>query len=222
MVIKENDFVEIDFDFYINGKLSETTNKDLARKFGLIKDENQEVGPKIIVVGKNFILKKFDEDILEKQDFKKNFSLNLEPKLAYGIRDKKLIKTISKSAFKEQNTNPVVGAVFDFNGSYGVIKSVVGGRVLVDFNHPYSGKDIRIDYTLNKVVLDICLKVECVFLEVLRIPKNMFNISLNDKKVKISIPEQLLQIKEQILKTLEDYILDFKDYSVEIEKFKKQ
>lgn len=56
--------------------------------------------------------------------------------------DPKLIQIIPISAFKTQNINPFPGLVFEYNGRRGIIETVAGGRVRVDFNSEIAGKEI--------------------------------------------------------------------------------
>ena len=145
MDIKIGDFVEIDFDIYANGKLVQTTNETLSKKNNLPNPLNKT---QKIILGQNMILKKVEDNILDKNKTKDK--LNLEAKDAYGIRSKEHIKTIPKTSFDEQKVQPVVGMVYDFNGIMGTIRSVTGGRILVDFNNPLCGKNIIFNYDVKK------------------------------------------------------------------------
>jgi FKBP-type peptidyl-prolyl cis-trans isomerase 2 len=219
MKIEQNDFVELEFDLYANGKLVQTTNEKKGKEAGL---NAKEYGVQTIIVGKEFILKALDEDLLENQEPQKEKSLELKAKDAYGLRDKKMIKVLPKSAFEEHKTRPVVGMVYDFNGMYGTVKSIIGGRVMVDFNNPLAGKDIKISYKVLKKIEDVKIKVEKVMELVLKIPQNMYSAEVKEKELLLNIPEQLEQIKEMLKQSLTEYVPELKDYSIRIEKFKKQ
>lgn len=56
--------------------------------------------------------------------------------------DPKLVQIIPLSAFRKQNINPFPGMVFEYNGRRGVIETISGGRVRVDFNSEIAGKKI--------------------------------------------------------------------------------
>lgn len=217
MEIKNKDFVKIEFDLYANDKLVQTTNGKKATEAGLKLDHK---GPMTIIIGKNFIVKAVDEDILKAKDNKIR-TLNLAPKNAYGKRDKNNMKTISASAFVEHKQRPVVGMMYDFNGDFGVVKSVIGGRVMVDFNNVLAGKDIKIEYKIVEKIEKIDEKISFVFENALKLPKNMFKTEVKEKNITIEVPEQLLQIEEMLIKSFAEFIPEIKDFTIKIQKFKK-
>ena len=208
--IKDNDFVKVDFDIYANNKLVNTTNEKKGKEENL---QEQVYGPQTIIVGKAFILKALDEAI------KKNEKgiLELSPEEAYGKRKKELIRTFPKSSFDEHKLRAVVGVTYDFNGMYGTVKSVVGGRVMVDFNNPLSGKDIKVDYKLIGKVEDITEKIKVVMEAILRIPSNMFEVSVKEKIVTLKVPKQLVDVKQMFEQSLTEVISELKDYTINME-----
>ena len=210
MEYKDNDFVKVNFDIYANSKLVQTTNEKKGKDAKL---NIKEYGPQTIIVGKAFILKALDEAIKKTQ----KGTLSLKPELAYGKRKKELIKTFPKSSFDEQKLRPVVGITYDFNGMYGTVKSIVGGRVMVDFNNPLSGKDIKIDYVVDKKVDDICDKLSVVLESILRIPKTAFKLSAKDKVVTLTAPEQITKMAEPLSKAFIEVVPEFKDYKLKTE-----
>jgi FKBP-type peptidyl-prolyl cis-trans isomerase 2 len=218
MAIKEKDFVNIDFDVYSNGKLSQSTSQKTAETAGLPKAKSY--APQLMVVGKGFFLKALDEDML-KSNIGEKRSLELSVDEAFGKRQKDHIKTFPKKVFDEKKIRAVAGMVYDFNGMFGTVKSVVGGRVMVDFNNPYAGKELKIDYTITSLVTDIKVKLGFVFTTILKMPKTIVKISVSDKSVSISIPKELHAMSNQFTKTFEDYISDIKDYSIDFTELAK-
>ncbi len=217
MTYTNNDFVTIDFDMYANGMLVQTTSEEKAQEAEL---KGKEFKPQTIVVGKNFILKALDEDIL-KAKVNEERSLDLKAEDAFGKRNKEMIRTFKKTAFDEQGLKAVPGVTYDFNGMYGAVKSVSGGRVLVDFNHPLSGRDIKVVYKVTKKVEDIAEKISTIFINVLKMPENVFSVSAKDKTIELKVPEQLMTLEDYLSKSLAEFIPNIKDYSLKIEKFKK-
>ncbi len=213
MKIENNDFVNVDFDIYANDKLVQTTNEKLGKEANF---ENAKYGPQTLIVGKGFILKAMDEDMKKNSEN----TLELKPEEAYGKRQKELIKTFPKSAFDEQKMRVVVGMTYDFNGMYGTVKSLVGGRVMVDFNNPLSGKEIKLTYKIVKKVDVITEKIKVVLGTILKLPNNMYEISKKEKEVTVKVPAQLFAMKDMLMKSFEEVISDIKDYSVKIEEMK--
>lgn len=216
MEVKEKDFLEVEFDLFANSVLVQTTDEEKGKKLG---DGSKKFKPEIIVLGRGFILKALDEHILKnKQGSKLTAEFSAEE--AYGKRQKDMIKTFPKSAFDENKMRAIPGMTYDFNGMYGTVKSVTGGRVLVDFNNPLAGKDIKIEYKVTRKVEDLSEKISTILFSILRIPEDSFKAEVKDKNLKISVPEQLMPMKDMLVKSLEEFILDIKDYKIEIKQLK--
>lgn len=212
--LNEYDFVKVDFDLYANESLAQTTDKAKAKEAGL---KGNVTGPMTMILGKAFVLKAFDDALLEG---KTEGTLELSVEEAYGKRQKELLKTFPKSSFDNQEVKPVRGMTYDFNGMYGTVKSVVGGRVMVDFNNPLSGKDIKIDFKNVEIISDLTDKISYVLEQALRLPKMYFDVSLKDTTITLSVPEQLLQAKEMLVNSLEEMMGKdtLKDFKVELVK----
>ena len=211
MTIQEKDFVKIDFDVYSNGKLAQSTSQKTAEEANLPKA--QSYGPQVMIVGRNFFVKALDEDMKKAKEGEKR-TLELSVEEGFGKRKKEFIKTFPKKVFDEQKLRAVPGMVYDFNGMFGTVKSVVGGRVMVDFNNVYAGKELKIEYTIAQKVEDIKEQMEFIFTTILKMPQNLFKVEAKDKDVTISIPKELHAMNDQLTKTFEDYISNYKDFKV--------
>jgi len=84
-----------------------------------------------------------------------NYNLNLEPEKAFGKRQQQFIQMISMKIFKEKKLNPFPGAIFNFDGKMAKVLSVSGGRVLVDFNNPLSGKSVNYKLKILRKIDDM-------------------------------------------------------------------
>ena len=147
MLTKKKDFVEIDFTGKIkeSGEIFDTTLKDQAGK------SSKDIKPQKVCIGEGMLIKGFDE-ALEGKEIGKNYSVELEPKKAFGNRDPKLVKTMPISVFIDQKINPYPGLILNMDGIIARISSVSGGRVITDFNHPLAGKTIIYEFKINKGV----------------------------------------------------------------------
>lgn len=210
MTFKTKDFVSVDFDLYANGKLAQTTNEKKAKEANL---EGKEFKPATLVLGKAFVLQALDEAV-EKSSKGKEETIELTPDEAFGKRKKEMIRTFPEKSFIENKMRPVVGMTYDFNGMYGIIKSVSRGRVMVDFNNPLAGRDIKIDFKVIDKIDDMKEKLETVFKSVLKLPEHMYSIEVKDKTIELSAPKELHPIKDQLSKTLDEFIENFKDYEL--------
>jgi len=137
MTLQKKDFIEIEF----TGKTKEGAIFDSNIKEDLKKANlNFEPKPFIFCLGEGMFLESVDNFLIGKEIGK--YNIELEPEKAFGKRDAKLIQMIPMKIFREHQTNPVQGAMFNFDGRPGKILSVSGGRILVDFNNPIAGKDV--------------------------------------------------------------------------------
>ena len=104
-MIKENDFIEIEFTGRVkNGEIFDTTRKEDAEKIGL-KIENH---PFIVCVGKEMVIKGLDNSLVNKE-IGKDYDIELEPKDAFLDRNPSLVKLIPLKIFSEKNVSPRPG-----------------------------------------------------------------------------------------------------------------
>lgn len=213
MAFENLDMVKVELDMYANDKLVQTTDEKKGKEHKL---EAKEFGPQIMVVGTKALVEALDEDMLKAKE-KESRKLSLPVEKAFGKRNKEMIKTFTKKAFDEQKIRPVPGMTYDFNGMYGTVKSVVGGRVMVDFNNPLAGKDIDIEYKIVEHVKDTKEIFTYVLETLLKMPQNMFEITAKEKEVTIKVPAQLVQMADQLKQTMKSYIKDFDSYTISFE-----
>ncbi len=173
--INKNDFVEIEFTGYSQGLAFDTTSKEEANKLGLEAD----VKPIIISVGNQMIINGFDNALAGKE-IGKEYTINIQPKEAFGPRNPSLIRTIPLKVFVQKQINPYPGLTVQLDNYLAKILSVSGGRVIVDFNNPLAGKEIEYKFKVTKKVNDEKDKVNAIqdfFF------KQRFEFEFKDKKV---------------------------------------
>jgi len=154
-VVKKHDFVEIEYTGRIKGENSifDTTNEKIAKENGL-HDKDAEYAPAVICIGENMLLKGLEEQMVGKET-EKEYAFEVSHENAFGKRDAKLIQLIPTSKFRQQNIQPIPGLQLNIDGVFGVVKTVSGGRCMVDFNHPLAGRDLVYNVKINKIVEDI-------------------------------------------------------------------
>jgi FKBP-type peptidyl-prolyl cis-trans isomerase 2 len=84
------------------------------------------------------------------RDKKEGEKVSLTIKNAYGEKNPDLIQIMPLSLLRKQGINPVPGLIIRVGEIEGIIKSISGGRVIVDFNHPLAGKDIDFEVEIIK------------------------------------------------------------------------
>ena len=151
-IVKKHDFVEIAYTGRIkeDGTIFDTTEEKIARENGLY-DKNADYSPAVICVGENNMLKALEEQIIGKETGNE-YTFEISSGNAFGKKDGKLIQLIPTSKFRQQNIQPIPGLQLNIDGVFGVVKTVSGGRCLVDFNHPLAGKDLVYNIKINRIV----------------------------------------------------------------------
>jgi FKBP-type peptidyl-prolyl cis-trans isomerase 2 len=154
MAIKEHDFVEIEYTgrFADGNTIFDTSDEALAKKNGIFS-ENVRYGPIVICIGEHQVIAGLDKNILGKEAGK-DYTFSIPAEDGFGKKDMKLLRLIPTSAFRKQNINVMPGLQVEVDGSVGIIKNVTGGRIIVDFNHPFSGKDLIYEVKLRRLVED--------------------------------------------------------------------
>lgn len=142
MAIPRGTFVRIHYTGRIKdtGEIFDTTREDIAREAG-IYDENATYGPVDVVVGAGHVLKGLDE-ALEQMSIGEKREVEIPPEKGFGKRDPRLIQTFSMRDFRREKITPYPGMRVNIDGRIGVVRSVTGGRVVVDFNHELAGKTL--------------------------------------------------------------------------------
>lgn len=190
-MIKKQDFIELEYTGKLKeGMVFDTTDKEIA-KANNIYNEKTEFCPVVICVGEQQIIKGLDKNIIGKE--LGSYTINLSPEEAFGKKSAKLIQLISTSKFKQQNVMPMPGLQVNIDGLIGIVKTVSGGRTLVDFNHPLAGKDVVYQIKINKIITDNKEKV-----------KSYIKISLNtDAEVDIENNKAKINLKKDIPKEIQ-------------------
>lgn len=192
-MIKKRDFIEID---YI-GRLKETneifdlTNAEDAKKNNVYNDK-LKYSSKVVCVGNNILVKGLDEFLEGKEC--KNYTTELSAEKAFGKKDPKLMKLVSISIFRKQNIKPFPGLQVSFDGLMGIVKTVSGGRVIVDFNHPLAGRDVVYDIRIKRVVNDDKEKINALLEQIF------------GKKIDFEFKNKKLTIKSVINTSLKEYV----------------
>lgn len=157
--IKKGDFFELDYIGRTSeGELFDTTKKEVADKEGL--HIHREFKPAIVCSGEGHLLPGLDQKLIGKNVG--THTIELKDIEAFGKKNAKLLQLIPRKVFKEQNVEPQIGLEINVDNQKGIIRSVSGGRVIVDFNHPLSSKDISYEIDIKRIVTDKKEKLEAL------------------------------------------------------------
>jgi len=189
-------WVEIEYSIYDqDNRLLEKTNE-----------------PVIIPLGHNILNKEIEEKLVN-AEYGKEYNFLL--KRPFGERDPSLIKIIPISEFYKRNINPIPNLVVNVDNMVGIVRSVNSGRVVVDFNHPYAGKDLLYVIKLNREVTDLKEKILGILSITYNISKNNIDVNIDENNKKISINVKDLNLSKEQKEIIKNFIPEVKDYNIE-------
>ena len=204
--VKDGEFVEIEYTGRIksNNLVFDTTDEKIAKE-ERIHRPNAKYGSRVICIGQGHVIKGLD-DQLKGTEIGKEYTFEIDMKNAFGKKDSKLMRTVSMSIFKKQDMNPFPGLQINADGRIGTVRSVTGGRVVVDFNHPLAGRDLIYFVKLIKKIEDKKKQVESLLEIELGLNDGIYSV-IEDSgdieiRTKIKIPDELQKKFAERLKTL--------------------
>lgn len=220
MKLKNKNFVEIEYTGRIkeDNLIFDTTDEKLAKENNLY-NENMSYGPTVICLGEGQVLKGLEEELIDKET-EKEYTVELTPEKAFGKKDPKLIQLIPTSKFSQQNIRPVPGLQLNIDGLLGIVKTVSGGRTLVDFNHPLAGRDIIYKVKINKIITDDKEKIKAY----IKVSLNLkdFDVKIENNIAKITFKKELpKEISERLSKKITELIPNIKNIEFTVESVKK-
>lgn len=193
MSIKDKDFIRFNYVARIKetGKVFDTSYEEVAEEAGIFS-ENKNYKPIVLAVGTDQFLLGLQEE-MKKMDIGESKTIELPPERAYGKRNPEKIRLIPMSEFKKQNLRPFVGMPLTYENEQGIVRTISGGRVRVDFNHELAGKSLEYDIEIIEEVTDVTEKIKEM------IDLYYGNPSLNLDDVEIEVEDGIAKIKLGIL-----------------------
>lgn len=186
-MIKKNDFVEIEFSGRVKGgEIFDTTRKQEAEKLGIKKED---IKPLIVCVGQRMLVSGFD-NALEGKEAGKEYGIELNPKDAFGERNRDFVKTIPLRVFLEKEINPKPGLVLALDNMLARIMAVSGGRVTTDFNNPLAGKTIAYQFKVLRKIESLDEKISS-FLDFFL--KRKFEFEIKDKTIVFKVEDKMYE-----------------------------
>ena len=203
MVLNKKDFIEIDFTGKVKGgEVFDSTIKEDLEKLHEGHDHPIEVKPFVFALGEGMFLKSIDEFLIGKDIGK--YELELKPEQAFGKRNASLVQMVPLKIFREHQVNPIPGSLLNFDGRVGKTLTVSGGRVMIDFNNPLSGKDVVYKIEVKRKITDINEKVKALndFLF-----KRDLDFEIKDKKLILKVEKDMKSFIEMFKEKFKE-ILD--------------
>lgn len=192
MAVKEGDFIRLEYTAKTKetGDVFDTTIEDVAEEAGILV-ENKNYGPIPIVVTGGHVLKGLDEALVGMKEGEEK-TVELTPEDAFGKRDSKLVQLVPMREFKKQNLKPYVGMTITSEGHTGIIRSISGGRVTVDFNHELAGKNLVYQIKVEKIIEDELEKIKSM----IELHYPTANLDLDKTQIEIKDGKVVIQMDE--------------------------
>lgn len=203
MKIKNGDFILLDYTGRIKDtkQVFDTTSEQVAKDSN-VHQKNAKYKPAIVCVGEGDVLKGLDEDLVGKE-VGKSYSIEITPEKGFGKKDAKLMKIVNTNMFLKNNINPVPGLQVNIDNLIGTIKTVTGGRTIVDFNHPLAGRSLVYEFNIVKVVIDDEEKIKGMLSSYLAIDSPNIKVENNVLMINSEVPEMFhKQLEEKIRKLI--------------------
>ena len=207
MKLKKGDFVKIDYVGTVKatGQIFDLTEEKVAKKEG-IYDEKAKYEPATIVLGARHLVKGLDAK-LEDKETGKSYTIEIGPDEGFGARSGDLVKVFPRFKFKDHKGPLYPGAQVQLQGINGIVSSVSGGRVRVDFNHPLAGKDLEYKVKIIGKVSSKKEQVECLLS--LHSPFKGFEVKVSETAAKIivpnTIPPQWFSVQPRVANEILEY-----------------
>ena len=172
--------------------------------------------PRIIPLGSG-LLHDFVEKALEKVKPGKVYKFEFEK--PFGDRREDKIKLVPLVEFTKRNIKPFPGLIVNIDGKRGIIRSVSGGRVTVDFNHPLAGKDLYYEIEVIREVNNLEDKIKGLIEFLFDVSRDNVEVLVEGKKIRIKVLGK--DLPERHWNVLEKYIPELKDYERHTEDIQK-
>ena len=201
--VKKGQFLEIEYTGLIKGSDIVFDRSNIEDKKGVI-----------ICLGGNSLLPGLEAK-LEDKEVNKEYNLDLNLDEAVGKKDPKLIKIIQTKVFISKKINPIPGLQVNVDGALATIRSVSGGRCVVDFNHPLAGRNLTYNIKIIRIINDNKEKVESILNLDFPFIKD-FN--LENENLTLFFEKFDNKIKELIIKRFKELLPEIKNVNFETNK----
>lgn len=179
--------VRLSYNAYLadEDKLFDTTDAEEAKKAGIF-NEKYTYAPIVYISGSSKVFAPLAEAI-DAADIGKETEVLIPCEQAAGPRDPKLVELHQLKEFTSQKINPYPGLVVSFGNKAGIVQTVSGGRVKVDFNNTLRGHDLKYIFTITEEIADADKGkaiLECDFGNA-----EGFDVKVEDGKVIVNEPD---------------------------------
>ena len=188
---KIGDFILVNYTLKVKetGETVGTTLESVAKETKLYKGE-ERYEPFFVIVGEGWVPKGLDE-ALTGLELGKASTVELSPEKGYGVRDPKKVRLVPLRKFAAEGVTPVPGLQVNIDGKTAQVRSVGAGRVQVDYNHPFAGKTLIYDLTVEKLVETDEEKVgDLIHKRIPTVDQQKFTVKIENNKLQVDVPDE--------------------------------
>ena len=197
------------------GEVFDTSDEAVASENGIF-EEGRAYGPRLVIVGDGYVLRGLDEK-LPGTPWDEEVEVEIDPADAFGERNAADIDMVPFRVLRSKGVNPYVGAELEIDGRPAIVRSIGGGRVQLDYNHPLAGRKIVYKVKATEHIDDDKDKMRALLgRRFLGIETTEFALKKTKKKLRIGIPDQIF-FGENIQIAKRGVALDILRYFEEIE-----
>lgn len=202
MKVKKGDFIAVEYTGKVKGldKIFDSTDEKVAKEAG-IHQEGTKYKPVIICIGEGDVVKGLDEELVDKE-VGKSYKIEVSPEKGFGKKDARLMKIVNTNIFLKSNINPVPGLQVNIDNMMGIIRTVTGGRTIVDFNHPLAGRNLVYEVKILKKITDNEEKLKGMLTTYLAIADPDAKIENDTAVINNEIPDMFKEKMEEKIKKL--------------------
>jgi FKBP-type peptidyl-prolyl cis-trans isomerase SlyD len=144
---EKGSFLRLSYTGRIGEKVFDTTDEAVAKEAG-IHNSQAVYGPVLVRVGNRHVVIGLD-DALEGKEAGDEGTVEVPPEKAFGAHDESRVESVSLAKFRER---PEIGQTVEIENREGTVTTIIGRRVVVDFNHPLAGKTVTYWFRVEEVV----------------------------------------------------------------------
>ncbi len=196
MTLEKGDFILIDHVGRVKetGEVFDTTIEETAKEEKMYK-EGEIYEPKLVVIGEGWVLKALDES-LTTLEIGKTKKVEIPPEKGFGERDPEKVRRVSLRQLRAKGITPRIGMRLEYNGKMATLRTLGGGRALLDFNPPLAGKTLVYEVTVQENLETKKDKIAALIHR--RIPaveKSKFKFTAGTKTAKVKMPEEAFYLE---------------------------
>lgn len=220
--ISKGDFVEVEYTGRVkeDNFVFDTTSEKVA-KDNHIHNPRAHYGPAVICVGERQLLPGVDK-ALEGKELGKEYVIDLSPEDGFGKKSAQLLKLIPANAFKKEGIPLQIGMQVEVDGEAGIIRAVSGGRIVVDFNHPLSSKELIYTIKPLKVITDDAEKIKALLSLLLGLDKSKMEVKVEHGKAVVKMLKLPDVFQKELIKRITELVPSVKDVVFEVEAEQKK